>query len=384
MKKLIILLMLFAVNGFLFSQTSWQSALVSVDNSGKIMYHADKDGFYIPDFSHAGYKGGGVDLPAVATMKTISPVLGDNTRNIQDALDFVGSLPKDENGIRGALLLTAGKYDIYGTIYVKYDGVVLRGVGQEDNVATSTILYARGNTPTQRDVVVLGYPSTQINGKTQISGTTSNITDDLVPIGAFSFNVDNSSLYKVGDRIIIYHPCTQAWIEAVNRGGVPYPDTSAPTDPDERWVAGQLPIVYNRFIIGISGNTITVDAPVFYTLKKTISSCYIYKPNVNNLVSQVGLENLRIDIETLGSDDENHAWEAARFKSCENSWAQNCTFIHFGHSGIITEACTRSTFVSCSAIDPVATRLQKENHERPLCEVQASDRHEPALREFQQ
>jgi hypothetical protein len=237
---------------------------------------------------------------------------------------------------------------------VKYDGVVLRGVGQGADPVTSSIIYARGNTPVQRDVVVLGYSSSQVNGNTQLTGTATNISDPKVAVGSCTFNVDNSSLYKVGDRIIINHPCTQAWITQVNQGGVPYPDPSAPTDPDERWVAGQLPIVYNRFITNITGSTITVDAPVFYTLNKIVSQSYCYKPNMTNLVNQVGLENLRIDIETLGGEDENHAWQASRFKSCQNSWAVNCTFIHFGQSGIITEACSRSTFKDCSAVDPVA------------------------------
>ena len=353
--RISILFFLLIVLSNIIAQSNWQSALLSVESNGKLNYLADKDGFFLPDFSHAGYKGGGVDLPEVPTVKTISAIPGtDNTQNIQNAINFVGSLPKDANGIRGAVLLNAGKYDIYGTIYVKYDGVVLRGVGQSADTLTSTVIYARGNTPVQRDVVVLGYSSTQINGKTQLSGTLSNITDELVPEGALSFSVENGSLYKVGDRIIIYHPCTQNWIDAVNQGGVPYPDPAAPTDPDERWIAGQLAISYNRFITSISGNKIKVDAPIFYSLNKSISQCYCYKPNLTNLINQVGLENLRIDIETLGGDDENHAWEASRFKSCENSWAENCTFIHFGHSGIITEACTRSTFVACSAIDPVA------------------------------
>jgi hypothetical protein len=342
------------MTGFVNCQTSWQSALVSVGNSGIITYKADKDGFVIPDFSHAGYKGGGIDIPNVPTVKTISSVTGDNTKNIQDAIDYVGSMPKDENGIRGALLLNAGKYDVYGSVYVKYDGVVLRGVGQGADTLTSSIIYARGNTPSQRDVVVLGYPLSQVNGNIQISGTSTNITDPVVPVGSFTFTVDNGSLYKAGDKIIICHPCTQAWITSVDQGGVPYPAPSAPADPDERWVAGQLPIVYNRIITGITGNTISIDAPVFYTLIRSVSQSFCYKPNLNNLVNQVGLENLRIDIETSGGTDENHAWQASRFKSCEYSWAKNCTFIHFGQSGIITEACSRSTFADCSAIDPVA------------------------------
>ncbi|MDD2798607.1 MAG: T9SS type A sorting domain-containing protein [Bacteroidales bacterium] len=343
----------FIVSGYVFAQTPWQSTLLSVGNDGSLTYKPDVDGFILPDFSHAGYKGGGVELPIVSTVKIISPIVGDNTSNIQNAIDYVGNLPLDGNGIRGAVLLQAGKYDVYGTIYVNKDGIVLRGIGDGANPATSTIIYARGNNPAQRDVLILGVTS-QINGKTQLSGTKSFITDNIVPVGSFTFNVDNAALYQVGDRIIVYHPCTQKWIDAVNQGGVPYPDPSAPTDPDERWVVNQLPISYNRFITNISGNQITIDAPVFYTLKNSISASYIYKPNVDGLINQVGLENLRIDIETLGGEDEDHAWQAARFKSCENSWAKNCTFIHFGQSGIITEACTRSTFIDCSAIDPVA------------------------------
>jgi hypothetical protein len=354
MKRCVLILPVLFLALVAMAQSSWQSALVKGDSNGKLVYTPDADGFVIPDFSHAGYKGGGVELPNVQVVKTISPVSGDNTQNIQSAIDYAGTLAPDANGIRGAVLLTAGEYDIYGTIYVKYDGVVLRGVGQGDSPSNSTIIYARGDTPDQRDVIVLGNNDTQVNGKTQISGTKTNITNATVPVGSCSFTVSGASGYKAGDRIVIYHPCTDAWITAVDSGGVPYPDPTSPTDPDERWVANQLPIMYNRYVTSVSGNTITVDAPVFYTLTKSISQCYIYKPNMTGLINQVGLENLRVDIETAGGDDEAHAWQAARFKSCENAWAKNCTFVHFGQSGIITEACLRSTFTDCSAVDPVA------------------------------
>jgi len=352
-KTQITIFFLIAILSNVFAQTAWQSALLSVGNNGNLTYKADNNGFKLPDFSHAGYNGGGIDLPVVATVKTISPIAGDNTKHIQDAIDYVGNLPKNNEGIRGALLLNAGKYEIYGSIYVKYDGVVLRGVGEGSNPATSTIIYARGNAPEQRTVVTIGNTN-QINGTKQISNTKSNIIDEIVEVGSRFFSLADASLYNVGDRIVIYHPATQAWITAVNQGGVPYPDPSAPTDPDERWTVNQLPIMYHRFIKSIDGNKIEIDAPVFYTLNKLLSQSYIYKPDMSGLISQVGLENLRIDIETLGGEDENHAWQAVRFKSCENAWAKNCTFIHFGQSGIITEACYRSTFTDCTAIDPVA------------------------------
>jgi hypothetical protein len=59
------------------------------------MYHADKENNYIPNFSHAGYRGGGVPLPEVSIKKTIQPISGDNTQHIQKALDEMAALPLD-------------------------------------------------------------------------------------------------------------------------------------------------------------------------------------------------------------------------------------------------------------------------------------------------
>jgi len=307
----------------------------------------------LPDFSHAGYHGAEANLPVVAEVKRISSVAGDNTAHIQAAIDSIGTLPLDANGHRGALVLEAGLYPIYGTIYIPYSGVVLRGVGQGEDSLTNTILRAIGDTPHQRDVVMVGN-SSRIGAQSMVSGTQQSILDDSVAVGTCVFHVSNASMYKVGDPIVIYHPCTEAWLKAVNYGGVPYPDPSSPSDPDERWVENQLPILYHRYITQISGNAITIDAPVFYTLLKSLAQPYVYTPNMKGTVTECGVENLRMEVESEGGTDENHAWSTLRFKSVENCWAFDCTFIGFGHSGIITEACRRSTFTRCNAIDPVA------------------------------
>lgn len=353
MKKQVILY--FFLASTLCASAQWQSQLVRQDAEGSLSYQADADGFIIPDFSHAGYKGGGVEIPDIPIVKTIEPVNGDNTEHIQTAIDYVGNLPKDANGFRGTLLLEAGIYPVKGTLHAKYSGIVVRGAGDGTDEKNNTIITAPKNEADmpQRDVIVLGN-SSQIWGKTQISGTKADITDDVVPAGSYTFNVTSAAAYEIGDQIIIYHPCTQAWIDSVDKGGVPYPDPTAPTDPDERWKSNQLPIIYNRYITAISGNTITIDAPLFYTLNKSLSKSYIYKGNFSGTVYQVGIEHIRITIETDGGIDEAHAWQGIRFRSVENAWARNCTITGFGQSGIITEACTRSTFENCSAIDPVA------------------------------
>jgi hypothetical protein len=55
-----------------------------------------------------------------------------------------------------------------------------------------------------------------------------------------SFVVADASGFRVGDYIIIYHPCTQAWLDAVDGGG---------TATDAAWTVGSQPIKYKRRFI---------------------------------------------------------------------------------------------------------------------------------------
>jgi hypothetical protein len=110
--------------------------------TGKLIYTPDEQGNTIPDFSHAGYGGGGVPIPTVPIKETIWPVAGDNTANLQAAIDRVSALPIDESGFRGAVLLRMGYYRMATPITIQASGVVLRGEGMGD---ICTILIGTGN-----------------------------------------------------------------------------------------------------------------------------------------------------------------------------------------------------------------------------------------------
>lgn len=327
-----------------------QTNLVKIDENGNLSYISDSDGFIIPDFSHAGYRGGGIELPNLSIVKEVSPISGDNTEHIQKAIDEIGEMTPNSHGFRGCLLLKAGKYDIYGTIYLKYDGIAIRGEGNGRSADNSTIIYAKGNTPHQRDVIVVGNTS-QNKWTSKVNGSQKNITDEIVPVGSTSFSVTNTDIYTTGDVIAIYHPCTEEWLKAINYGGVPAPVIG---EEDERWTANKYPIIYHRYITKIEGNKITVDTPIFYTLNKSLSQSYVYKFKTDNIIKEVGLENLRIEIESIGEEDENHAWQAVRFRTVENAWAKDVIASGFGQSGFITDCCTRTTIENCQAIDPVS------------------------------
>ncbi len=338
---LLALAMLMSAQG-IFAQ--WNSSLVYLNPDSSLTYVRDTAGNVIPDFSHAGYMGGGVEIPNLLNEFTLSPIPGDNTAHIQAAIDQAALLPLDADGFRGAILLQAGRYEIRGTLRLNQAGVVLRGVGDGADTLTNTVLIGVGNVPDQRDILIAG-SGTSTSWSGAVTGTKTNVTSDWVKVGENSFTVDNAAPYAVGDNIILYHPCTQAWINAVDGGG---------TATTANWSVGDQPLVFNRRITAISGNRIEVDVPFFNHLKRALSQSYIYKHNRASILTQIGIENLRIDIETAGGNDEAHAWTAITLKGIEDSWVRNCTFLHFGYSGVDNQTATRITIENCKALDPVA------------------------------
>ena len=322
----------------------WTSLIATLQTDTSIVYSRDTEGNLIPDFSHAGFKSGCEDIPDVPVMMTISPVPGDNTSHIQAAINLMGNLTSDSMGIRGALLLDSGVYEIHGTILLNRSGVILRGVGDGADTSSNTILKGVGDVPHQRDLIKAGGGAgTSWSGK--VAGTQTDITSPMVLVGERIFKVDNPAPYQAGDNIVIYHPCTQAWLDAIGGGG---------TGSDDPWAPGTQPLVFNRRIESIFESTITVDVPLYNHLDRSLAQSYIYKYDRAGILSNIGIENLRIDIETAGIPDEDHAWNAVKMIQIEDSWVRNCTFLHFGLSGVATQTATRITIEDCRAWDPVA------------------------------
>lgn len=322
---------------------SWTSQIVPVE-SDALTYVADDQGNRIADFSWAGYHRGEAPIPDVPTVLGIGPVAGDNTENLQQAIDELGALPLGVDGLRGAVLLAPGEYEIHGTVRLQHSGVVLRGAGDGDDPATSTILRAIGDEPHQRTVLVVGSGAND-RWQPELPGTRSDIVSERVPVGARTFEVADPSLYAVGDHVVIVHPCTDAWLAAVDYGG---------TGEDGPWTVDSQPLVFKRQILAIAGATLTIDAPVFNHLDRALSQSYVYKADREGLVTEVGVEDLRVDIATLGGDDEDHAWSAIALRGVEDAWVRRFTALHFGFAAVTVQTGVQVTVADARALDPVA------------------------------
>jgi hypothetical protein len=161
-----------------------QSTWVHFGTNGLLAYYQDSVGNRIPDFSFAGYEGGGVALPVIPVAETIGPSGNDDTANIQNAINTVSALTPDTNGFRGAVLLEPGTYTIGGSLTITASGVVLRGSG--DNTATGTVLVV---TNLARNVITVGG-----SGSWSQVGPTYTISDNYVPLGATNFHITGSSV----------------------------------------------------------------------------------------------------------------------------------------------------------------------------------------------
>jgi hypothetical protein len=257
------------------------SQWVYPDGNGKLAYRPlNEGGDHIMDFSHAGYMGGGVALPTAPVVQTIQPSGGDDTPAIQGALDAVATRPLVD-GLRGAVLLAPGTFQIAGNITLNQSGVVLRGSGSG---AGGTEIRMVGNP--RRAFFMQG-----TGGRAQDAAASATITDDYVPAGSRTFTVDNPGAFQVGDPVLVGRPVTAAWITLLGmdllvRNGMP-----------QTWIRPGTVLRGERVVTAIEGNRLTVDIPY----PDSFDARYVKPPGGSIVkysfpgrITQVGIEHLRV------------------------------------------------------------------------------------------
>ncbi len=270
----------------------------------------------VPDFSFAGYMKGGVALPELPVVESISPISGDNHARLQAAIKRVEARAPDSKGFRGALLLKKGRWNVSDSIVIAKGGVVLRGEGQGKN---GTVLVATKKE--QHDFLILqGEGKNPQKGVEEVKGTAVEITTQFAPTGAMSFEVSDASGYSVGDVVGIRRLSNEAWIEELKQG--------------QWWKAEGIRPVHERTILAIDGKRITIDIPLVDPLYKKYGGGELFLAEISGRIEQCGVENLRIDSSFTSEEDEEHGWNAIVFDSAANSWVNRVTVTHFGHSGV--------------------------------------------------
>lgn len=276
-----------------------------------LRYGTDARGNRIMDFSHAGYKGGGVSLPTVQVVRTLRPISGDNTSQIQAAIDEVSRLARRSDGFRGAVLLQPGTYEVARPLTIGASGVVLRGSGSGQN---GSVLRVTG--PPHRFLDISG------SGSWQPAGEPAAITDAYVPSGADQLHVDAASRFSVGDTVLIRRPVTEAWIrfmemDKLSRDGKP-----------QTWIKPGSQIATDRVIKSIAGNRVTLDVP----LSDSLDAAYLNPPGASIVkytfpgrIEQVGFESLRVTVPARDVPITEGQYTLLRMTAVGDGWVRDVT-----------------------------------------------------------
>lgn len=262
------------------------------------------------DFSHAGYRGGGQPLPHPAPTILVRPGPGDDTDRIMAALLGVERLPEDREGRRGVVQLAAGEFQIAGQIRLSTGGIVLRGAGSAES---GTVLVATGLD--RRALIRIGAadapPAPQIPGR-RVTGA--------VEVGATRLPIDDASGLSAGDAVVVRRPSTAAWIARLGM------DSFVGWRPESRlnWRPGSRDIVWDRRIVAVEGNTVSLDAPLTMTLAAEDEAVVTLGPSTPR-IREAGVEHLRLisQSDPARPADEDHSWFAIAVDRLEDGWIRD-------------------------------------------------------------
>jgi alpha-galactosidase len=328
-------------------------ALVHADSSGRLAYARDAKGNVLPDFSFAGYMGGGVRIPDVAVKMTLEPQpgAGDDAARIQSAIDQIARLQPDRDGIRGTVLLKRGDYRVGREINVSTSGIVIRGEGDGTD---GTILHATMKRPGSL-IRVAG------NGDRQEANEPRHeIISSIVPVGQLSMELASTDGLNVGDAIVIQRKTNEKWVKDNNM------DDLGPREDGHRvvnWSPG-LREQYNRTIVAIDKNRIAIDEPLTTAIESEYGGAIVFRRATDGQVQNCAIENLRAISEytpgpgvapqegesygvnfrdpanrgrIVGTDTFQHAATFITFDNCSDVWVSDFVCINFMYSGISVE-----------------------------------------------
>lgn len=304
------------------------------DNNGQ---EGENRGNVVPDYSRAGYKGGGVPIPFVEAKITVSPSGGDDTAAIQAAIDAVGDMPMDENGFRGAVLLEPGTFTTTDTLLLIDDGVVLRGSGNRLTGGTKVIVDVAGGV----HAVAMG----QGSGFTAVEGT-NMVGTDYIPVGSKSIKVEDGSIFRAGDEINIYYAFNNQWITDIDT----IANWSAPYDTSIR-----------HFVTKVEGNELFLHSGLFqqydpyyaYT-ENGGTGCYVSRVEHESVTRRIGVENIYFESTFEGPEDNDHARFTAVAWAARDFWIRQITSRFFqSRTAQISGRSIFGTVEDCASYDIV-------------------------------
>ncbi len=325
---------LLALVGLCCAQGVAQPTFPIYEQGGKLIYEADEVGNRILDFSVCGYRNSAQPIPDVAVYCLLSPSQNDAAQ-IQQCIDYLAQQPLNEQGMRGAILLSEGTFYLDKSLRITASGIVLRGVSKE-----KTILVKRG---VEREAIVY------IEGKNDRRfGAEQSLAEGVLPVGSTSFEVVSTEGLAVGQPILL------------EQQPVARPRGKGVTISEEMFKAlgaGNFRIGWDRTIRSIEGNRVEIDYPVTMMLGTTLRKVVVKPYTWNGRIRECGVEHLTLvsAYDEANPMDENHAWSGVWIENAEDCWVRQVDFRHLAGSAVALQpASRRITVEDCQSFEPVS------------------------------
>ncbi|MFM7023179.1 MAG: Ig-like domain-containing protein [Flavobacteriales bacterium] len=274
---------------------------------------------FLQDYSYAGYQLGEKEL-AIPSLKTYDVTKTPYNADKTGATDATSAIQKAIDDAKtnggGVIYLPAGTYQVNpgsntfclrilgSNIFIKGDGV------------GKTFVYNNTYTMKSKSVISV-YGNT---GWSTASSSKALLTADIMnPVNVLP--VDNPSVFKVGDVVIVRNYINDSWINEHK-------------EPDWLGYGSSLGgIMYCRIIksIDLVNKTITIDIPVRYALKTRDNAC-VYK--ITGMISEIGFSDFSIGNKQhpskSGYGENDHSVTGTGGYDCDGSYmikfagAYNC------------------------------------------------------------
>lgn len=318
----------------------------------------------IMDFSTAGYNAGVGPVPTAPVVATVSPSGGDDTANIQNAINTVANATLNTTtGLRGAVLLNPGSYTVSGTLNVTASGVVLRGSGS-------------GNSPTANTVITMTaastpYPLVNLGNAANVpvyTGSNVTVTDTYVPAGSSTLNVSSTAGFTVGQEVMIKRPTTAAWVTFMKMNPTDIQPSAACSSGTCNWISPSASTFKtDRFITAINGNTITLDSPIsdsFDSAYLGVGGVTVQAFTIPNRTVNSGVENFRIitPVPPTNLVPPTASYQMVVAYSALNCWIRNLTS-QDALEAIDIESYTKQILVSNVSITHTVTQTASAKFE---------------------
>jgi hypothetical protein len=356
MRKTLVLLFVSVLStASVFSQT-WRSALYPTNWTAPVTKNFYTDAF-LQDYSYAGYQRGEVEPIILATKTydvTKAPYSADKTGKTDATAAIQKAINDAQTNGGGIVYLPAGTYQVNPgsnayCIKISSSSVYLKGAG-----IGKTFIYNNTYAMNSKKIISVGGSASW----TTIPSSKALLTADIMnPVNVLP--IDNPSLFKVGDMVMVRNVVGDAWITEHKE-----------TD----WLgfgSSLRGLMYCRYITAVDAakKTITIDVPLRYALKTRDGAC-VFK--LSGMISEVGLSDFSIgNIQNpatsgYGENDYTSAGTAGYdchnsylivFNATVNSWmknvttykvASNTTGSHMLSNGILVQYSKNLTIDSCN------------------------------------